>query len=584
MEKRALLAVILSIIVLGVWQVMVAPPGSPPRPAGEAAPAMPGAGEAAAVEAPPSPSADGGYQSDPNGLERRPASASAVGAEERREFLVETSAYSLYFDNAGGRIVWWKLLQYTDDSKAPLNLIPAEIPPGGEFPLRLAVPGDADATEALDRALFLGEVRDVQLGAEWPGDGFRGKIVTFTWADGSGLEATKRLAVPDEGYMGKVAAEVRKNGRLVPVRLTWAVGLPEPQDGSTKLYWRSEGQGVAHVGTEVRRFKPDEAEAVVQIPGQQAGAIAWGGLESTYFASLLLPEDPATAVISFAPVALIPGPGEEPDTENQLLAARFESQGEVDMVTFVGPKDYDLLTYMGRGLERAIDFSRFSLLYVLSKYLFLALRWIHGYVGNYGVAIILLTIVLRVGFFPLMYRSSISMRKNAKKMQKIQPRVKAIQERYRKMKRTVESQRKMNDEVMAVYKKEGMNPMGSLGGCLPLFIQMPFFLAFYNLLSVTIEMRGAPFVFWVQDLSRMDPYWVLPILMGVSWMGQQAMTSSSIPDPMQRRIMGLMPIMFTWMMLNMPSGLVLYWLMSNVLGLGQQWIINRQADKEPATA
>lgn len=587
MEKRALLAVVLSIVVLGVWQLLVAPPARPKQPE-KAAPGQTPAAGAAPVETEEASSQEAGegpFFQDPNMPAGREPVGEAVAAREQREFLVETEDYSVYLDNAGGRIVWWKLLDYTDDSQVPQNMVPPEMPPGGEFPFRIAVPGEASLTESLDRAIYREEVVEAQMDQEWPGGGFRGKIVVFTWADGRGLEAVKRLAIPDEGYVGKVSAEIRRDGNPLPIRLTWAVGLPEPEDEDTTQYWNTQNQGVIHVGGEVQRLRPGKFTGEVSYAAPQLGAIQWGGTESTYFASLLLPEEPPSARMSFTPVARPGGAeGVEEEKAEPLVAARFESPGPVDLITFVGPKDYDLLTYLGRGLERTIDFSRFSLLYILSKYLFLALRWIYGYVGNYGVAIILLTVALRVGFFPLMYRSSISMRQNSKKMQKIQPRVKAIQERYRKMKRTVESQRKMNDEIMAIYKKEGMNPMASLGGCLPLLIQMPFFLAFYNLLSVTIEMRGAPFALWVQDLSRMDPYYVLPILMGASWMVQQAMTSSSIPDPMQRRIMGLMPLMFTFMMASMPSGLVLYWLMSNLLGLGQQWIINRQADREPAGA
>lgn len=574
MERRALLAVVLSILVLGIWQAFVAPPLPPSPPATDV-----GAGEPVPPVPDPLQAVGGGASEAPDGGTTHP---DAVAAEAQREFIVETATYSVRFDNRGGRILSWRLLKFEDDLGTPRELVLRELPAGEEFPFRLAVVGDEAATERLDSALFREEVREADPADGWPGGGFQGQIVSLTWADGQGLQAVKRLALPAEGYVGHAAAEIIRGGQPSGMRLTWAVGLPEPDEGKTTQYWKAIGQGIAHAGGEVTRFDPANTASVVQLVAAQGrGSILWGGLESTYFASLLLPDEPGEANLSFVPVPAAPAAGEGTDAM-PLLAARFEGKGRLRFSTVVGPKDYDLLSRTGRELELSIDFSRYSIVYVLTKYLYLALRWINAYVGNYGFSIILLTIVLRVGFFPLMYRSSITMRQSAKKMQKIQPRVKAIQERYRKMKRTVESQRKMNDEIMGIYKKEGMNPMGSLGGCLPLLIQMPFFLAFYNLLSVTIEMRGAPFILWVRDLSRMDPWYVLPILMGASWMIQQAMTSSSIPDPMQRRIMGLMPLMFTFMMLNMPSGLVLYWLMSNLLGLGQQYVINRQADKQPA--
>lgn len=302
----------------------------------------------------------------------------------------------------------------------------------------------------------------------------------------------------------------------------------------------------------------------------------WGGLESTYFASLVVPATPETASLRLEPVKL-PATAATP-APDPLLAAKIVVKGEAKFMTVVGPKDYDLLSGLDRELDHAIDFSRFSLIYTVTKGLFLSLRWLNGYIGNYGVSIVLLTIVIRTAFFPITYRSAITMRQNAKKMGKIQPRVKSIQDRYRKMKKSMESQRQMNDEIMEVYKKEGLNPMGSLGGCLPLLLQMPVFIAFYNLLAVTIELRGAPFLLWVHDLSKMDPYYVSPILMGCSWMAQQYMTSNTIPDPMQRRMMAMMPILFTFMMARMPSGLVIYWLVSNLIGLVQQYLINKKAD------
>jgi YidC/Oxa1 family membrane protein insertase len=566
MEKRALLAVVLSIVVLGLWQAFMAPP--PP-----AAPTQPPAqGDSAGEAGAPGPGGAGDEDpfstiAEPDSRDAELLPTDAVVADAPREFIIETDVYTIRLSNQGGRIVSWRLLEYVDDLGTPHDMVPRNLDPGGEFPFRIAITDDEEVTRSLDEALYLEEVRDAEV----------------TYADGKGLEVTKRMALSRDGYVGHVDAEVRRSGRPAPFRITWAVGLPEPQNGGTRLYWNAEGQGVAHAGGSVRRFDAGDVPSVIQmIASPGAGAIQWGGMESTYFASLLLPEDPGVAKISFAPVA--PKPSGIEDEDKQLLAARFEGTGEVRFTSLVGPKDYDLLTGLGRGLDLAVDFSRFSLIYALTKYLFLGLRWINGYVGNYGFSIILMTIIIRTAFFPITYRSSIKMRQYSKKMQKIQPRVKSIQERYRKMKRTMDSQKKMNDEIMGIYKKEGVSPMGGIGGCLPLLLQMPVFFSFYNLLSVTIEMRRAPFIWWVTDLSKMDPYYVFPVLMGASWMVQQAMTSSSIPDPTQRRIMGLMPILFTFMMASMPSGLVIYWFISNLLGLVQQVIINRQADRMPIQA
>jgi len=575
MDRRSLLAVALSIVVLVIWQVLFAPKPKPRlAPAPAATPALAEAEKPAGPE--PAPE-------EPR--EPEPASANPVpgeiGAGERKEFIISTENYSIRFSNEGGRILSWRLLRYVDDLKAPLELVPREVETLDDFPLKLTLPGDEATTKRLQKALFQEDVHDATPQDAWPGGAFTGKIVSFTWSDGQGLVATKRIAIPRSGYVNEGDAALHRGGAPEAFELTWAVGLPESADDKSSRYFHVQGQGVVLLGGKnlADRYPARLAADTRSFPGAgPAGTLLWGGLESTYFTSLLIPEKAEATTFSLVPIRP-PGPGGAPaPAADTLLAARISGKGEARFTAVVGPKDYDLLAGLDRELDHVIDFSRFGLIYVITKWLFLALRWTNKYLGNYGLSIVLLTIAIRSAFFPLTYRSAISMRQNAKKMAKIQPRVKAIQERYRKMKKSMETQRSQNDEIMAVYKKEGLNPMGSLGGCLPLLLQMPVFIAFYNLLSVTIELRGAPFLFWIHDLSRMDPYYITPILMGISWMAQQYMTSNTIADPLQRRMMGMMPILFTFMMARMPSGLVIYWLVSNVIGLAQQYVINRNAD------
>jgi YidC/Oxa1 family membrane protein insertase len=573
MEKRALLAVALSILILAAWQMLFVPRGRTP---------LPTEGVAPPVGAPP-PRFAGPDVPDPDTAPVLPPTSEEIAGSERREFILDTSKYSIRFSNEGGRILSWRLKEYVDDLSAPHEIIPRTLDQVQEYPLRIGLVGDEEATVRLDSAIYQEEVAEPDRLDPWPGGDFDGKIVTFTYADGRGLSVTKRLAIPEDGYVGFAEAEVRRNERAQAFLMTWAVGLPQPQSDSTTVYFATQGQGVVRVGAKIERFAVKSVSAPIGVMGGTVGSeLLWGGLESTYFASLLIPDRPDASAMSFVPIG--PVNAEESGEEATLLAARFAGSGSARFTTVVGPKDYELLARIGHGLERVIDYSRFSLIYAITKYLFLALKWVYGFVGNYGFSIIILTVLIRSAFFPITYRSMITMRQNMKKMQKIQPRVKAIQERYRKMKRTMDSQKRMNDEIMGIYRKEGVNPMGSLGGCLPLLLQMPVFIGFYNLLSVSIEMRGAPFMLWIQDLSRMDPYYVFPVLMGLSWMVQQSMTSSSIPDPMQRRLMGAMPIIFTFMMARMPSGLVIYWFVQNLLGLLQQWLINRHADKVAVAA
>jgi len=188
-------------------------------------------------------------------------------------------------------------------------------------------------------------------------------------------------------------------------------------------------------------------------------------------------------------------------------------------------------------------------------------------VGNYGWAILLLTVLINLLMFPLRHKSMVSMRK----MQAIQPEVKAIQERYSKLKTTDPERQKMNQEMMALYKQKGVNPAS---GCVPMILTMPILFAFYAMLSVAIELRGAPFVWWIHDLASKDPYYIWPVLMGGTMFWQQKLMPTTA-DPMQARIFLLMPVVFTVTFLGMPAGLVIYWLSSNVMAIGQQYLTNR---------
>jgi YidC/Oxa1 family membrane protein insertase len=230
---------------------------------------------------------------------------------------------------------------------------------------------------------------------------------------------------------------------------------------------------------------------------------------------------------------------------------------------FIGPKDFDKLRAADPPLVRAIDFGMFAFLVVP---LLQALKWVNSYLGNYGWSIVVLTIIINILIFPLRHRSMVSM----KKMQAIQPEVKALQDRYAKYKVTDPERQKMNSEMLALYKQKGVSPAS---GCVPMLMTMPILLAFYSLLGQAIELRGAPFFGWIHDLAAKDPTYVWPVLMGATMFIQQKMMPTTA-DPMQQKIFMLMPVIFTVMFLTMPSGLVIYWLVSNVLTIGQQYLTN----------
>jgi YidC/Oxa1 family membrane protein insertase len=237
---------------------------------------------------------------------------------------------------------------------------------------------------------------------------------------------------------------------------------------------------------------------------------------------------------------------------------------------FLGPKDYDVLHAISPDLTRAIDFGMFDWLVVP---LLRSLKWVNGYIGNYGWSIIALTVLINLVMFPLRHKSVVSMRR----MQELQPEVKAIQDRYAKLKMSDPARSKMNAELMNLYRERGVNPAS---GCVPMLLTFPVLLAFYSMLVVAIELRGAPFIGWIRDLSVHDPYFVTPVLMGISQFVQTKMTPSTA-DPVQQKMMLFMPVMFSAMLLWAPSGLVLYWTASNVWAIGQQVVTNRLIGRAP---
>jgi YidC/Oxa1 family membrane protein insertase len=232
---------------------------------------------------------------------------------------------------------------------------------------------------------------------------------------------------------------------------------------------------------------------------------------------------------------------------------------QFDYLLFFGPKDQELLKAANHQLERAVYFGWFDM---LAKPLLYVLVFFYGFLKNYGLAIILLTIIIKLLFWPLTHKSYASM----KAMQKLQPEMQKLREKFKSDKE------RLNKELMELYKKHSVNP---LGGCLPMLVQIPVFFALYKVLLDSIALRQAPFMLWLTDLSAKDPYYITPLLMGASMFVQQKMTPTSA-DPMQAKIFMFMPVVFTFLFLNFPSGLVIYWLVNNLLTIAQQYYINRR--------
>ena len=568
MERQVLLAVFLSILVLVLYARWIGPASVPVDLVGTEPAATP-VSRAAPVGAIDTPAAI-----DPA---RGPATTGApvvgdatpppavdefepVVADDRpRDIIVETDLVRAVFANRGAKLVSWQLKAHTDDSGGPVELVPPEVAPGQAWPFLLMVP-DEGITARLDDALFRPSVGQLQLTAD------QGTLV-FEYEDSSGLRARKSFtfqAALEQPYVVGFSASVTTAAGPLPVTIRWGPAIGGGQSGGGQMTFPQLPAGVLYG----RVFENDLLQNVDIYRAQPADLGAWSvyagefafvGVDNKYFLAAALPGTQQSQVY-YSPVSAV-------GLENDLVAFDLTVEpGGGDLPVFIGPKDFDVLRAVHPDLVRAINFGFLSVIIVP---LHQTLKWIYGYLGNYGWSIILLTVLVNILIFPLRHKSVVSMRK----MQELQPEMKAIQARYANLKATDPGKQKMNQEVMELYKKHGANPAS---GCLPMLATMPILFAFYRLLSMAIEIRGAPFIFWITDLSVSDPLYITPVVMGATMVFQQRLQPAGA-DPMQRKMMMAMPVVFTFLFLSAPSGLVVYWLTSNVIGIGQQLLTNRIA-------
>ena len=531
MEKRLLLAAALSLAVLLLWDFIVPKPKPAPRPA------VPPAATASAAGAPTPPSA-------PSAAPEAPASA-PVAAAEVSSTVLANDVLRLTVSNRGGVFASAVVPRYKDERGAPLELV-RQVPVESPRPLALEFPGNADATARAASALFAVEK-------------LSDRALRLRWSNGR-LEVTKEIRLSD-GYL--FDARVAVAGPAYEVFVGTGLRNPTPDEQTNRYVMPATGVVVSPSGLEkVSAPKLEKQEKGVSwlVP---AGGFA--GIEDNYFLAVLLPARPATARLTAVP-------GKDASGKPlPTLSASLAGSGELALRGYFGPKDLETLESLRLGLERTVDFGWYG---VLARPLLWLLKRTYAWIGNWGVAILLVTLAIRIALFPLMHKSYASM----KKMQKLAPKMNAIRDKYKKARADAAQRAKMNQELMALYQAEGYNPMS---GCLPIVLQLPILVAFYNVLSRSIELRHAPFALWIKDLSAVDHTYVLLILMIVSMYVQQAMTPSTA-DPAQKKIFMAMPLLWGFFLKDMPSGLVLYWLFSNLLTIAQQVIINRIVKDEPA--
>lgn len=537
MERRVLLAISLSFAVLFIYQALFAPQ-PPPEGAANATASAPAP---SALTTPAAPIDPGAAAPPAPAVEAAPV----VGDVEERDVVLETERVRAVFTNRGAKLRHWVLKGYTDDNEEPIDLVPAQVPPEMPAPFSLRV-DDAAATARLNQSLYRVEQTS-------------SSSATFVLESADGIKARKVFTLDPQTFVVSFTADVRQGAETLNPVVQWGPGMTDEIARTVQGSFLSPSFVYQAQAIYYPRGDGVEREAISALAGGavREGEYRWAGIDDHYFITAVL--QPASALrLEYLPV-VIPSPAG--NGQYISFAVKFATPPQ-DARIYIGPKQLDVMRAIDPEFTRAIYFGMFAW---LAAPLLDALRWVYGYVGSWGWSIIVLTILINLVMFPLRHKSVVSMRK----MQELQPQMKAIQERYAKYKITDPERQKMNQEVMELYRSRGVNPAS---GCVPMLITLPFLFAFYAMLSQAIEIRGESF-WWIPNLALQDPLYITPALMGLSMFWQQKITPSTA-DPTQQKIMMFMPVMITVTMLFAPAGLVIYWLVSNIWAIGQQYFTN----------
>ncbi|MBU0734213.1 MAG: membrane protein insertase YidC [Proteobacteria bacterium] len=553
MDKRTLIAFVLSFIILVGWSFFFGPkqeqaPVVKEVPSGEAPKELSKAQEAPAVSRPAQPPAP---KEMPVGL---------IPRQDEKEIQIDTPLYKAVFSNAGPTITSFKLKKYrqTTDPASPLIDLVSLKKGMGDF---LLVTFDNHSAGKKGETVFQTDQDIVRLGPE---SSPRELVFRTVTEDDLSIIQTFRF-YPDRYRIDLKVDVTNQSAKSVEGVFRGSLKAMPPQNN---------GGYYAYIGFALLLDKKLE-EVELEDPSDEKtikGQLGWVAYEDNYFMSAIVPDVPSQGVFTGRHLSsgileaayLLPPVSINP---SELKSSQYE--------LYLGPRDLGILKEFGKNLDQAINFGWTD---IIAKPLLYVLRFFDDYIHNYGVSIIFLTILVKILFWPLTHKSYKSM----KEMQKLQPRMAKLREKYKNDKQ------KLNQEMMALYKTYKVNPMG---GCLPMIIQIPVFFALFRVLGGCIELRHAPFALWINDLSAPDrlfnfpfqipfmtpPYGIpiLTLLMGASMFIQQKMTPTP-GDPTQAKIMMFLPVIFTFMFINFPSGLVLYWLINNILSIGQQYRIHKK--------
>jgi len=504
-----------------------------------AVPTAPDGKPTAEATAPPSPAAEAAEAA----AETVPLPVGATPQKAEPALIIDTDLYRIAFSNQGGTVRSWQLKKTNGNDLKTLDLVNSAA--GMDFPYSLYFPNQ--------KPLVNVNFTWYKQTAEPDGLG-----VTYEFSDGH-VSVRKVFRFQKASYLSMVSTEVTLDGKPLPHMIQWRGGF-----GDLTIASPSGSQRTLYFDVAANKLVEQAPKSASKGPLSASGNYSFAGIADVYFAAVFLAEgNSGMQMVTFGDTVKTAH-----DQTPMALSGVAISDGPANRFeVFVGPKDIDLLKKINPKLESVVDFGWMAF---LAKPLFLIVNYVNDHlVRNFGWAIVLVTVAINFILFPL----KLSNMKSMKKMQALKPQIDAINAKFKNIGLRDPKKGEQNEEVMALYKKHGVNPMG---GCLPMLLQMPFFFAFYKVFTVSVEMRGAPWL-WVTDLSQPE-HWeikILPLVMIASQFIMQKMTPQAAGDPTQQKMMMFMPLVFGFMFYNFPSGLVLYYLTSNLVSMGQQWFFNR---------
>ncbi len=548
-EKRVIIAFALSFAILMLWRVLFvkeAPP--PPKPPSAGAAHVP-AGHAAKPQAPP-----------------EAPKIPIVQGSQAQEITIENELYRVTFSTEGGVVKSWILRKYKDENGKPLDVVNAAACKQLGYPMSIST-GNPSLDQKINQALYAATPSATTLTAP--------ATLEFTYSDGH-VQVQKKFSIGSD-YRVHVSVSVAEDQRYVPIEVAWPGGfgdhsLPEElQVAQSKLAYDS--------GEKLETVDQHKIEEDRRVPGP----LNFAGLEDRYFAGVFFPGSGDQSFLAGQKTWAPEGWKEKKPPKALFGEIGSQKAQPLHFQLLVLPKDLDVLKAADPSLEGLVDFGWFS---VIAKPLFLAMRYVHNHwVHNYGWSIVILTLIINMALFPLKLKSI----RSAQELQRIAPLVKGIQDRYKQYKFNDPRKARMNQEIMALYQEHHVS---MFGGCLPMLPQLPILYGFYESLETPIEFRHAPWILWIKDLSMPDnshilglPIPLLPLIMIVSMFFMTKMTPMATADPAQKRMMMIMPLVFGLMFFRLASGLVLYFLAANLVGIAQQLFINRYiTPKQPPLA